>query len=406
MNEWPSSTLGELYEIARGGSPRPIKSFVTTAPDGLNWIRIGDAPPGSKYIFKTEQKIKPSGLKKSRLVNEGDFILSNSMSFGRPYIMRTTGCIHDGWLVLKPREKSFDQNFAYYLLGSPLIFQQFDQLAGGSVVRNLNSDLVRGVTVPVPPLSEQERIVGILDEAFEGIATATAHAERNLHNARELFQSVLQSTFRQKGEDWVETTVGEICEITHGFAFKGPDFAKSADPELPIVLTPGDFTEDARLDFDRENTKRLTSSPPKDYTFEKGDLVVVMTDLSSKMKILGKPAFIERENVLHNQRIGRVVFRNAEVDKRFLYYYFRTPHFLEGVKSSATGTMVKHTAPKRICAAVLSYPESFATQQAIVAKLDALSAETRRLEAIYERKLAALAELKQSLLHRAFSGKL
>src|SRR5207249_135785 len=97
---WVVKTLGEICDIARGGSPRPIEKFLTYEADGINWIKIGDATASTKYIYRTEEKIKPDGVKRSRLVNDGDFLLSNSMSFGRPYIMRTTGCIHDGWLVL------------------------------------------------------------------------------------------------------------------------------------------------------------------------------------------------------------------------------------------------------------------------------------------------------------------
>jgi type I restriction enzyme S subunit len=102
------------------------------------------------------------------------------MSFGRPYIMQTTGCIHDGWLVLSDYEKYFDQGFLYHLLGSPVVFEQFDRLAAGSTVRNLNIELASRVLLPVPPLSEQQRIVTLLDEAFDGIATAKANAEKNL----------------------------------------------------------------------------------------------------------------------------------------------------------------------------------------------------------------------------------
>ena len=108
-----------------------------------------------KTDFKTKEKIKPDGIKRSRMVNEGDFILSNSMSFGRPYIMKISGCIHDGWLVLKDKSGLFDQDYLYYYLGSNTTYKQFDLLASGSTVRNLNIDLVRGVKVTLPPIDEQ-----------------------------------------------------------------------------------------------------------------------------------------------------------------------------------------------------------------------------------------------------------
>lgn len=132
MNTWPIKKLGEILTIERGGSPRPIDSFITESLDGINWIKIGDTKGVTKYITQTKEKIKPEGAKRSRMVYNGDFILSNSMSFGHPYIMKTTGCIHDGWLVLRPTDKSIRSDFLYYLLGSPLVSSQFDALAAGS----------------------------------------------------------------------------------------------------------------------------------------------------------------------------------------------------------------------------------------------------------------------------------
>ncbi|TSA40802.1 MAG: restriction endonuclease subunit M, partial [Methylococcaceae bacterium] len=193
---WEIKKLGEVLTIERGGSPRPIDKYITNSPDGINWIKISDATASDKFIYETKEKITLDGLHKTRIVNEGDFILSNSMSFGRPYIMKTTGCIHDGWLVLKQNgKKIFETEFLYYLLSSPFVFQQFNSKAAGSTVRNLNIALVSSVDVPLPPLPEQQRIVAILDEAFAAIAQAKANAEQNLKNAKELFESYLQSVF-------------------------------------------------------------------------------------------------------------------------------------------------------------------------------------------------------------------
>jgi hypothetical protein len=227
------------------------------------------------------------------MVYVGDFILSNSMSFGRPYIMKTAGCIHDGWLVL--HQPKIDPDYLYHVLSSDLVFSQFDRLAAGSTVRNLNIGLAKSVEIPFPPLPEQRRIVGILDEAFEGIATAKANAKKNLQNARAIFESHLQSVFTQRGEGWVEMPLLELCDIWHGFAFDGSDFSNDVSEGNPLVITPGNFTEEGKLLFNEKNTKRFSGKPPADFQFDVGDLVVVMTDLSSKMKILGKPAFVETD---------------------------------------------------------------------------------------------------------------
>lgn len=156
--------LGEVASIARGASPRPIRSFVTESDDGVPWIRIGDVPPDGKYISETSQKIIRAGAEKSRVVRPGDFVLSNSMSFGRPYIVGIEGCVHDGWLVISNFEAHFIPEFLYYALRSRSVQAQFEQRAGSGTVRNLNSEIVREVVLPCPDLGLQRRIVDTLGE--------------------------------------------------------------------------------------------------------------------------------------------------------------------------------------------------------------------------------------------------
>ena len=148
---WCWCFLGKLVLIRRGASPRPIKSYVTANEDGVNWIKIGDAD-GDKYITHVNEKITEIGAKKSVFVEKGTLLLSNSMSFGHPYILKVNGCIHDGWLALTP-SKTTEKEYLYYaLLSSEWYFQQ---VAVGTAVRNLNSERVAGTPIPIPPLSEQ-----------------------------------------------------------------------------------------------------------------------------------------------------------------------------------------------------------------------------------------------------------
>ena len=163
---WEWVRLGFAAQIARGGSPRPIKDYLTDSSDGLNWIKIGDTDKGGKYINSCKEKIKPEGLKKSRMVHPGDFLLTNSMSYGRPYITNIEGCIHDGWLVISPYALVFEQSYLYYVLSSPFAFNQFSGRVAGAVVQNLNSDKVADSVVPLPPLAEQRRIVAKIEELF------------------------------------------------------------------------------------------------------------------------------------------------------------------------------------------------------------------------------------------------
>jgi type I restriction enzyme S subunit len=192
---WEDRKLGDLCAIARGGSPRPIQEFLTARPDGINWIKISDATASGKYIYKTEEKIIPEGARRSRIVHDGDFLLSNSMSFGRPYIMRTTGCIHDGWLVLSDYVPRLDQDYLYFALGSQFIFQQFDRLAAGSTVRNLNIALASRVEIPVPPLKQQREIAQRFETLYAESQRLESFYQRKLAALEALKKSVLHEAF-------------------------------------------------------------------------------------------------------------------------------------------------------------------------------------------------------------------
>jgi type I restriction enzyme S subunit len=182
----------------------------------VNWISISDAPEGAKYITNVKRRIIPEGVKRSRMVYPGDFLLTNSMSFGRPYILKTEGCIHDGWLVLSPRDTRVDPDFFFYLLSSDAVYAEFERLAAGATVKNLNIDLVKGIKIPLPPLPEQRRIAEVLDRA-EGL-----RAKRiQIINKIDFF---VQSTFQYMFGDptsnpkkWPIFPIGKIAvSITNG----------------------------------------------------------------------------------------------------------------------------------------------------------------------------------------------
>lgn len=139
--------LGNTSTILRGGSPRPIDQYITNAENGINWIKIGDVETNEIYVTKTQEKIKPEGAIRSRRVKPGDFILSNSMSYGAPHILKIDGCVHDGWLVISDYEQSFDQLYLFFALQSPVSQRQFDAMATGSTVHNLNKEKVSNLIV-------------------------------------------------------------------------------------------------------------------------------------------------------------------------------------------------------------------------------------------------------------------
>lgn len=172
---WVKRKLGDNATIQRGGSPRPIEAYLTTNRDGINWIKIGDVRPNDKFIRHTVEKIIPEGISHSRQVYKGDFILSNSMSFGRPYILDIDGCIHDGWLVIKDYSNTYDMDFLYYILSSDTVFEQYIAMAAGSSVKNLNKEKVANVMLFAPQsLAEQQAIAAILTKMDDEITALEA----------------------------------------------------------------------------------------------------------------------------------------------------------------------------------------------------------------------------------------
>ncbi len=207
-SKWNYQTIGDVCTVERGGSPRPIDDYITESSDGINWIKIGDTDD-SMYITKTAQKIRPEGMNKSRYVQPGDFLLSNSMSFGRPYILKIDGCIHDGWLVLRDNNNRFDKRFLYYYLSSKTTYQRFKAMAVGGVVNNLNSEMVRKVSVPIPCMNEQSEIADLLDSVSNVIQ------ERNRELS--LFDDLIKARFVEmfgnpvsNDRGWIQKQLGEL----------------------------------------------------------------------------------------------------------------------------------------------------------------------------------------------------
>ena len=392
---WPLVRLDSLYNIARGGSPRPIKDFITDDPEGINWIKIGDATASGKYIYTTKQKIKPEGIQRSRLVKENDFLLSNSMSFGRPYIMGTTGCIHDGWLVLSAKDKQVDQDFLYHLLGSPFVFLQFDSLAAGSTVRNLNIDLVSGVKIPLIPIPEQQRIVAILDQAFADIEKARANAEKNLKNARELFDSYLNQVFSQRGEGWFEEVLGRVCDVRDGTH----DSPKYVDEGIPFITQKNIRTDG--LSF--EKTKFISETDHMKFykrsNVTHGDILISMIGANR-----GMACVVDDHRIFSIKNVG-LIKKALNINPLYLLFYLKSHTAKKYIESESRGGAQPFIGLTKLRAfpVLLASPEE---QEEVVSKLTLIEARTENLVLIYETKLKSLEELKKSLLQKAFSGEL
>lgn len=396
MQGWEHKPLGSICSIARGGSPRPIQEFLTDAADGVNWIKISDATASGRYIYRTAEKIKPAGVVRSRLVKDGDFLLSNSMSFGRPYIMRTSGCIHDGWLVLSDYQKTFDQTFLYYVLGSPQVFSQFDRLAAGSTVRNLNIDLASRVVVPVPPLPEQRRIVAMLDEAFEAIATAKANTEKNLQNTAELRAAYLQSTFVEPKSGWIARKLGDLTSIQNGYAFKSGDYSATGH----FVMRIGNV-QDGEITLENPRFIELEGTGLERFALNEDDILVSLTGN------IGRVGMIRSEHLpaALNQRVARITPKVSELNVEFLFKYLSSRAFRESLSNAGHGAAQQNVSTKEIEAVCIFVPP-LSEQSKITERFVEFEAHFEVLDSNLRQRLLALDELRKSLLHQAFTGQL
>lgn len=194
--EWETTTLGRLSQIVRGGSPRPIESYLTTEPGGLNWLKIGDVEKDAKFISSTADKVIPEALSMTRVVLPGDLILSNSMSFGRPYILHIETCIHDGWIAITKISKEAERDYLYYQISAQGSQKYFKANAAGSSVQNLNADIIKMLPITLPKHAEQQKIGACLSSLDALIA---AKSER-LAALRKLKQSVMQQLFPSPAE--------------------------------------------------------------------------------------------------------------------------------------------------------------------------------------------------------------
>ncbi len=373
----------------------------TNTVSGIPFYKIGTF--GKEANAFISEEIYNEYKSKYSFPKKGDILLSASGTIGRRVIYDgMPAYFQDSNIVwIDNDEKKVLSEYLYLFYG----FCDWNPSRGATISRLYNDDL-RRIQIPIPPLTEQKQIVALLDQAFTAIDKAQANIETNINNAKELFQSKLNDIFSQTGEGWEERTLEKLISISHGFAFKSKDFITDFTGNTPIVLTPGNFSEDAELYFTHKNTKRCISDYPANYLFSQGELVVVMTDLSSKMKILGKPAVIDSNNILHNQRIGRITFNTDELLRDFLYYYFQSSQYLSNIKNTATGTMVRHTAPKRILANLILFPKSVKDQENIISQLSQLRVELEKTQLLYLDKLKNLEELKKSILQKAFNGEL
>ncbi|NTV13087.1 MAG: restriction endonuclease subunit S [Desulfobulbaceae bacterium] len=404
---WEVKTLGEVCQIK---PPKAEARRKFSATDVVSFVPMEDLGINQMFFVPTQTKPLAEVSGSYTYFADGDVLLA-----------KITPCFENGklgiaanltngigfgsseYIVLRPNE-AVRTEWLYYFLARPCFREEGAQRMSGAVGhKRVAKEFIEDYPFPLPPLPEQQRIVTILDEAFAGIATAKANAEKNLQNARALFESHLQSVFTQRGEGWVEKPLAELCDIKHGFAFKSEFFVSAGDY---VVLTPGNFYESGGYRDRGEKQKFYNGEIPRGFILDEGDLLVAMTEQAAGL--LGSPIIVpETGKFLHNQRLG-LVTKKPRVSwlNEFFFHVFNTKSVRKEIHDSASGVKVRHTSPTKIGEVVIAYPTSVSEQHAIVSKLEALHEETQRLEAIYQQKLAALAALKKSLLDQAFSGQL
>jgi type I restriction enzyme, S subunit len=391
---WEVKTLGEVCRFIdyRGKTPKKTEA-------GLRLITAKNVRMG--FLKKEpEEFVSPASYENwmtRGIPKVGDVLFTTEAPLGLVCQLDTDEKVifAQRIITLQPDRILTDSTFLKFALMSPLLQSRILEQATGATAQGIKSSLLKKIPVPVPPLPEQERIVGILDEAFEGIAAATAQAEENLHNARELFQSVLQSTLLEKKWEW--QTIGDLCEkVEYGTSAKS-----KKDGQVP-VLRMGNIQE-GRFDWDN----LVYSDDPDEiqkYLLRNND---VLFNRTNSPELVGKTAIYRNEMpAIFAGYLIRIHRKEELLDADYLNYFLNSQIAIDYGKTVMTSSVnqanINGTKLKEYPLPVPSLSE----QQAIVEKLDALSEETKALEAIYERKQSALAELKQSLLQKAFAGEL
>ena len=382
MMKWEYQRIGDVCTVERGGSPRPIDEYITKAPDGINWIKIGDTTD-SMYITQTEQKIRPEGMKKSRFVHVGDFLLSNSMSFGRPYILAIDGCIHDGWLVLHDDENRFDKRFLYYFLSAPMTYQKFEHMAVGGVVNNLNSKMVRNLEVPVPSRAEQQDIADRLDCITEIIS----NRKRVLALLDELVKSRFVEMFGDlslNDKNWPIEPFTHCAKIDSNMI---QDFAGYED--YPHIGIDSIEKETGRLLEYR--TVREDGVISGKYLFTPNH--IIYSKIRPNLNKVALPTFVGLCSA-----DAYPILPNAEVCNRiYLAYVLRGRRFLNYILAFSSRTNMPKVNRKQVEGFELPLPP-FPLQQkfaAFVHQIDATKAAARR-------EIAALETLRGKMMQEFF----
>ena len=393
---WEQRKFSELVLIERGGSPRPIDDYITDAPDGLNWVKIGDAPEQGRYITKTAEKIKPEGLSKTRQVQPGDLILSNSMSFGKPYIMGINGCIHDGWLLIRDTQRRFDLKFLCHMLGTGQMLDQYRMFAAGSTVNNLNKELVGSTTVSLPSVEEQ-RVIG---EYLESIDTLITLHQRKYDKLVKVKKAMLEKMFPKGGakvpeirfagftDAWEQRKLGEMVQFSKGSGYSKSDLKESG---TPIILYGRLYTkyETVISDVDTFADEKAGS------VYSRGGEVIVPAS-GETAEDISIASVVEKSGVLLGGDLN-IITPPTDLDSAFLAISISNGKPHNDMAKMAQGKSVVHLHNTDLEKIDLPFP-SHAEQVKISAYFKCIDT----LITLHQRKLEKLKTIKKSMLESMF----
>lgn len=401
---WERKTLGEVLEI-QNGYAFSSKDYTDS---GYFVMRIGNVQNG--YISLSDPKfIKPAtneNLQKF-VLSEGDILVSLTGNVGRVGVIKKEhlpAALNQRVARIAINKSSpATREFLLFFLYSDWFREELLGAGHGAAQQNVSTKDLIEIQLPIPPLSEQQRIVGILDQAFAAIAIAKANAEKNLQNSRALFESHLQSVFTQRGEGWVKTTLEHVLanQPRNGWSPPAANHSNSGVPVLTLSSVTGFQFRADKIKFTSAKT-----DPLRHYWVKNGDFLITRSNTPELVGHVAIAAGIT-EPTIYPDLIMRMTPAPDRMLTEFLYYQMRTFSMRQEITGRAQGA--NPTMKKISKSAVQSLPVAvppFSRQKEIVAQLDALRAETQRLESIYQQKLAALGALKKSLLHQAFSGQL
>ena len=319
------------------------------------------------------------------------------------YIDDDYGYAFGGFMGMVTPKKELHPKYLFHLMTSNAYKDFIAALSDGANINNLKFDDLKKFAVPFPSLPEQQRIVGILDAAFDGIAIAKANAEKNLQNACTLFEIHLQSVFTQaplsgvegRGEGWVDTIIGECIRFID---YRGKTPQKTASG-LRLITA-----KNVKMGYVQDEPREFVAPDSYDGWMTRGIPKLGDVLFTTEAPLANVAQLETDEKVVFAQRIIIMQPDASRLDCTFLKYLLLSQPVQQRIHVKGTGATVQGIKASLLKLIEISFPKSISEQQQIVAKLNALREETQRLASLYQRKLAALDELKKSLLHQAFSG--